>query len=162
MVLAAFHIRHDTTSVEPVTEEYIKDGAPTSCASRSHPMSPSWHHGPFLLGRHEQTRRGDAELNQFGPVIILRLRNMTALDGTGLHALEAFAKRVHSGGRTLVMCGARRQPFKLIRHSKLIHLLGRENVVPHVEAALQRAQAQYEGFGGIAAETVKDLNKHPL
>jgi SulP family sulfate permease len=31
-------------------------------------------------------------------VVILRLRNMTAIDATGIHAIEIFAKRLHESG----------------------------------------------------------------
>ena len=41
---------------------------------------------------------------------MLRLRNMTALDGTGLLAFEELADRLHESGRELLLCGARRQP----------------------------------------------------
>jgi SulP family sulfate permease len=167
MVLAAFlYIRQvtETTSVEPVTEEYIKDGRAHILQDKPIPpyVTILRIHGPFLFGATSKLEEATSSLNHFGAVVILRLRNMTALDGTGLHALEAFAKRVRSSGRSLVMCGARRQPFKLIRHSKLIHILGRENLVPHVEAALQRAQAHYEDFGGVGRETAQDLTKHPI
>ena len=167
MVLAAFlYIRQvtETTSVEPVTEEYIKDGRPHILQDKPIPayVTILRIHGPFLFGATSKLDQATSDLQNFGPVIVLRLRNMTALDGTGLHALEAFARRVQEGGRSLVICGARRQPFKLIRHSKLFHIIGRDNVVPHVEAALARAQESYEGFGGVGTHLALDVDNHPL
>jgi SulP family sulfate permease len=167
MVLAAFlYIRQvtDTTSVEPVTEEYIKDGRPHILQDKPIPpyVTILRIHGPFLFGATSKLEEATSDLQHFGPVIILRLRNMTALDGTGLHALEAFAQRVVAERRSLVICGARRQPFKLIRHSKLFHIIGRENVVLHVEAALARAQAKYAEFGGVGMDLAEDLDKHPI
>jgi sulfate permease, SulP family len=149
MVLAAFlYIRQvtETTSVETVTDEYIKDGKPHILQDKPipHYVSILRIHGPFLFGATSKLEEVTGNLHHFGPVIILRLRNMTAIDGTGLHAIEAFAKRVKAGGHSLVICGARKQPSKLIRHSKIFHIIGKENVVPHVEAALTRAQAEYE------------------
>lgn len=35
------------------------------------------------------------------------MRNMTALDATGLHALAMFAGQLHKSGRTMLLCGAR-------------------------------------------------------
>ena len=35
---------------------------------------------------------------------------MTALDATGIHAIEQFADRLQASGRTLLLCGARDQP----------------------------------------------------
>ena len=36
--------------------------------------------------------------------MILRLRNMTAIDATGLHELEKLTDRLHGTGRTLLLC----------------------------------------------------------
>jgi SulP family sulfate permease len=71
--------------------------------------------------------------------VILRLRNMTALDATGLHAIEQFAYRLHTSGRTLLLCGAREQPARLLAQSKFVDCVGRNNILPHVHAAIERA-----------------------
>jgi sulfate permease, SulP family len=149
-----------------VTEAYIKDGRAHILQDKPIPpyVTILRIHGPFLFGATSKLEEATTDLQHFGPVIILRLRNMTALDGTGLHALEAFAQRVIAAGRRIVICGARRQPFKLIRHSKLIHIIGRENIVLHVEAALARARAAYAGFENIGPSLVEGLEKcviHP-
>jgi sulfate permease, SulP family len=44
--------------------------------------------------------------------VILRLRNMTEIDGTGLRALEDFTDRLHRKDRALILCGASKQPAK--------------------------------------------------
>jgi SulP family sulfate permease len=72
-------------------------------------------------------------------VVILRLRNMTALDATGIHALEQLSERLRKTGRTLLLCGARDQPSRLISGSEFLQHVGAENVLPHVRAALARA-----------------------
>ncbi len=79
---------------------------------------------------------------------------MTAIDGTGLHAIESLAERLAASGRALVVCGARRQPAKLIERSGLVRLVGRENIQPNVAAALERATAVYASLRdaeGLAA-----------
>ena len=45
-------------------------------------------------------------IQAFAPIVILRLRNMTAIDASGLHALETLSDRLHRSGRTLILCGA--------------------------------------------------------
>jgi SulP family sulfate permease len=167
MVLAAvLYIRQvtETTSVEPVTPEYIKDGKPHVLQDKHIPpyVTILRVHGPFLFGATSKLEEATHDLTPFGPVIILRLRNMTALDGTGLHALESFAGRVQASGRSLVVCGARRQPAKLVRHSELPHLIGMENIVPHFDAALGRVAAVYEGFDGVGQHLAEDLSKTPI
>ena len=78
-------------------------------------------------------------------VVILRLRNMTAIDATGLHELEKLTDRLRATGRSLLLCGARSQPEELLRKSAFLQRVGEENVLPHVEAALARAREIYEG-----------------
>ena len=45
-------------------------------------------HGPFLFGMTDKLMDATADLEAFAPIVMLRLRNMTAIDATGLHALE--------------------------------------------------------------------------
>jgi SulP family sulfate permease len=166
MVLAAvLYISQvtETTSVEPVTEEYIKNGRPHVLQDKPIPayVTILRIHGPFLFGATNKLEEATGDLTGFGPVVVLRLRNMTALDGTGAHALESFARRVRATGRSLVVCGCRRQPAKLVRHSELPHLLGPDNIVPHIDAALRRAREIHEGFDGVGEQLAKDLSRSP-
>ena len=68
---------------------------------------------------------------------------MTAIDATGIHALESLAKRLRASGRTLLLCGAMQQPSKLLRQARFLDELGRENVLPNIQAALDRAEVVY-------------------
>jgi sulfate permease, SulP family len=72
--------------------------------------------------------------------MILRLRNMTALDATGLFALQEVARPLQATGRALILYGTTEQPAKLIQHSELEHVIGRENV----REALRRADEVFE------------------
>jgi SulP family sulfate permease len=100
-----------------------------------------------------------AEMGKLGPIVILRLRNMTAIDATGLHALETLSARLRKSGRTLVMCGARRQPAELLEQAEFVEHVGRENLVPHVEAALERARELMSRFSGVGDEAAEDLRR---
>lgn len=37
------------------------------------------------------------------PIVVLRLRNMTAIDATGLKAIQDFVDALHASGRTLLL-----------------------------------------------------------
>jgi sulfate permease, SulP family len=74
-------------------------------------------------------------------VVILRLRNMTAVDGTGLTAIEELAEDLRKKGRTLVLCGAPAQPAGAMRKAEFQRRLGEANICPSVQAALDRAAA---------------------
>lgn len=97
-------------------------------------------HGPFLFGMTDKLADVTADLSAFSPIVILRLRNMTAIDATGLHALESLSDRLKSSGRALILCGAREQPAAFLHQAEFVDHVGADNIVPHVEAALVRAQ----------------------
>jgi SulP family sulfate permease len=102
--------------------------------------------GPFLFGATEKLEAATADLSSFGQVIVLKLTHMTALDGTGVHALEAFAKRLMESKRSLVVCGMQPQPAAILERSKLARIIGRRNMQPHLDAALERAAIIFGGF----------------
>jgi SulP family sulfate permease len=66
---------------------------------------------------------------------------MTAIDATGLHAIEHLADALHGSGRTLLLCGMRDQPARMMERAEFHEHLGDENLLPSVEAALNRARA---------------------
>ncbi len=83
-------------------------------------------------------------MHELPPIIVLRLRNMTAIDATGLKALEDVAHALHKSGRTLILCSAREQPAQLMKQAEFEEHVGAENICPHVEEALKRAKQVYE------------------
>ena len=98
-----------TTTVAPVTPEYLEDGLAHILQDKEIPANLTILriHGPFLFGTTEKLAEAMKEVSRMGDVVILRLRNMTALEATGIHALEQSAGRLHAAGKTLLLCGAR-------------------------------------------------------
>jgi len=133
----------ETTTVSPVTDEYIRDGLPHVLQGRIVPpyVTLLRIHGPFLFGTTEKLVEATANLEAFAPVVILRLRNMTAIDDTGIHAIETFAGRLRQSGRSLLLCGAMQQPSRLLQSPRFLDRVGRENIMPNIQAALDRASA---------------------
>jgi SulP family sulfate permease len=154
----------ETTTVEPVTREYLEDGQAHILQDKDIPSNVTILriHGPFLFGTTEKLADATKDLAQFGDIVILRLRNMTALDATGIHALEQFADRLHKVGKTLLLCGARDQPSQLILRSDFVKHVGPENVLPHVQAALDRASEIQGDFEGIGRELAVEMETRPL
>jgi sulfate permease, SulP family len=72
---------------------------------------------------------------------------MTAIDATGLFALEEVAQKLHSTGRTLLLCGAREQPAQLMHQAEFEEVVGRENICANVQEALQRAETVFKETG---------------
>ncbi len=161
IVLAALLYIHrvsQTTTVSTVTGEYIESGRAHILQDKPVPpyVSILRIHGPFLFGTTDKLAEETADLSVLGQVVILRLRNMTAIDATGLHALEGLAKRLQASGQTLLLCGARDQPAKLLEQSAFVEHFGRDNILPHVDAALARAREIAESFDGIGQDFTKE------
>jgi len=137
-----------TTTVASVTDDMLGDGEPRVLTDRYIPAycSVIRIRGPFLFGATEKLEHATADLSQFGSVVVLKMTYMSAIDGTGIHAIESLAKRVKQSGRSLVLCGAQAQPTQMIERSKLIKLIGRRNLAPHLDAALERAAIIHGGF----------------
>jgi SulP family sulfate permease len=55
-------------------------------------------HGPFLFGTTDKISQHRRHIDTLAPIVIVRLRNMTAIDATGLRALEDLADRLHRSG----------------------------------------------------------------
>jgi SulP family sulfate permease len=151
MVLAALLYIHrvsETTTVGSVTDENLGDGEPRVLTDKYIPSycSVVRIRGPFLFGATEKLACATSDLSKFGAIVVLKITYMTAIDGTGIHALESLAKRLQDSGRSLVICGAQTQPAELIGRSKVGQLIGRRNIQPHLDAALERAAIIYGGF----------------
>ncbi len=143
----------ETTTVSAVTDDYIRDGLPHTLQGRIIPpyVTLLRIHGPFLFGTTEKLVESTSNIEAFEPVVILRLRNMTAIDSSGIHAIETFAKRLTQSGRTLVLCGAMEQPSKLLQQPRFLDHVGRENIMLNIQAALDRAREIHESHALIAS-----------
>ncbi|HEX4039393.1 MAG TPA: sulfate permease [Acidobacteriaceae bacterium] len=149
----------ETTTVTRVTPEYLQEGLAHVLQDKEIPEEAAILriHGPFLFGATQKLEEATEELSELPAIVILRLRNMTALDATGLHALEVFADRLRASGRTLLLCGARDQPAELIARADFIEEVGRENILPHVQAALRRAREISGGLNRVGMETRREM-----
>ncbi len=81
-------------------------------------------HGPFLFGATDKISRIVDHQQALAPIVIVRLRNMTAIDSTGLRALEDLADQLHRTGRALILCGAPRQPAALMKQAEFHEHVG--------------------------------------
>ncbi len=64
---------------------------------------------------------------------------MTAIDATGLRAIQDAADALAKSGRDLLLCGALPQPAHLMEQAEFHRHVGEENILPNVQAALARA-----------------------
>lgn len=96
--------------------------------------------GPFLFGAAEKMEDALARVDKTPKVLILRLHLVSAMDATGLNALESVTERMRHRGVTVVLSGIHRQPLALMRKANYIDLLGFDNLCANFDDALVRAK----------------------
>ena len=145
MILAALlYIRRVsvTTTVSQVTPDYVESGRAHILQDKAIPSYVTIFriHGPLLFGGTDKVTEITEHLAELPPVVIVRLRNMTAIDATGVRALEELAEKLRASGRTLLLCGAREQPRAVMEGAEFDQHVGARNICPNIEAALERAK----------------------
>ena len=145
----------DTTTVSPVTDDYVREGHVHSLQTRPIPRYVKIFriHGPFLFGTTDKLHVVYDHLNSLPEIVILRLRNMTALDATGLRAFEELAVGMQQSGRCLILCGARHQPGRLIARADFHRHVGDANICANLHDALERASHVHRERQSAAAKT---------
>jgi SulP family sulfate permease len=118
MILAALvYIRNVTmtTTVAKVSPEYVKAGFAHSLQTNAIPEGVAVFrvHGPFLFGATDKLARIDQEWESLPPVVILRLRNMTAIDATG-DPRPRGSPSFCASGRHVLVCGCETNPRELM------------------------------------------------
>jgi sulfate permease, SulP family len=149
MILAAFTFIRKislTTTISKVTDDYIEDSRPHSLQDKEIPDYATVFriHGPFLFGVTDKVVAITDHLSTLPLIVILRLRNMTAIDATGIAALEELDTILQRSGRTMLICGARPQPQNLMRESGFDRHVGAENICANIDEALARAKQIHE------------------
>lgn len=118
---------------------------------RQHPSISIVHvEGDLFFGAAElfrtQIQRTCADPNL--RIIILRLKNARHLDATSVMALEELINVMRMNGRNLLVSGAMKDVYRVLKNSGLINVIGRDNIFPGSAAnpnistrnALKRAQ----------------------
>src|ERR1700730_12102715 len=166
MILAALvYIRKvtATTTVSQVTDEYLREGQVHILQHKEIPPYVTIFriHGPFLFGATDKIDEVIQQIPKLPPVIVLRLRNMTAIDATGLQALEELADAVHEFGRRLILCGARDQPARGVHQAEFEQHVGSGNICPSIADALERAKTLFAELDQRSLITVAERRSTP-
>lgn len=95
--------------------------------------------GAFLFGAADKLETALQRGQQKPDVLILRMRQVLAMDATGLQALEDFARRFRARGRHLILCGPHSQPLFAMEQHGFLDWVGRENICATVDESIARA-----------------------
>ena len=157
MVLAALMFIRKvsrTKTVTRVTQDYVEESRVHVLQGKDIPAYATVFriHGPFLFGATDKFAEIFDQLDELPPIVILRLRNMTAIDATGLGAIQDLADQLHESRRSLILCGAREQPAQLMKQADFERHVGPENICASIHDALQRAAEINETMHSTEAE----------
>ncbi|HJQ12871.1 MAG TPA: sulfate permease [Gemmatimonadaceae bacterium] len=151
MVLAAFLFMYrmaEVSSVSMVTREIADEGwddrdDPNAVRERNVPAGVEVFEitGPFFFGAAEQFKNTISEVARKPRVLIIRMRDVPAIDATGLHALHDLAKRSRREGSLLVLSDVHAQPMFALARSDMVDEIGEENIFGNIDDALNRARA---------------------
>jgi SulP family sulfate permease len=97
--------------------------------------------GPFFFG---VAGKFDEVMKTIGDkprVRIIRMRKVPFVDSTGAHNLEGLVRRSQREGITILLSGVRDDVRQTLHKTGIEQLVGAENVLPHIDAAVARAKA---------------------
>ena len=97
-------------------------------------------YGAFFFGAASKFKDAISVVDAPPKVLLLRLRDVPAIDATALRALEDVFEKAAREGTTLVLSGVREQPRQVLESSGLLARIGPGNVHHAIDAALERAR----------------------
>jgi len=145
MVLAAIlFIKRsaETTQIMAVDESTETEGSHHSLIGKEVPKGVMVYRmmGAFFFGAVDKLESALKREKQEPEVLILRMRKVMAMDATGLNALEDLYEKLRRKGKHLVLSAPHTNPFLVMERAGFVDRIGRENVCPHIDAALARAR----------------------
>lgn len=104
--------------------------------------------GPFFFGAASKFRETLDKRAEPPKICILRMRNVPAIDQTGLHFLEEFLDKTDKLKIEVIFSGVHAQPYRAMEQYGLIERLPADNICGNIDIALERANALLEGKKG--------------
>jgi sulfate permease, SulP family len=145
MVLAAILFikrSSETTQIMAVDESTETEGSHHSLVGKEVPKGVMIYRmmGAFFFGAVDKLESALKREKREPEVLILRMRKVVAMDATGLNALEDLYGKLHRKGKHLVLSAPHTNPMMVMEKAGFLERLGRENVCPHIDAALARSR----------------------
>jgi len=102
--------------------------------------------GPFMFGAAVKMEDAFFGMEELPKVLILRLHLVTAMDATGMNALESVVSRMQRHHRHVILSGIHQQPLQMLKKAGFIDQLGLENFCATFDDSLQRARELLKEF----------------
>ncbi len=131
-----------TASVEPDAEVTQGDSAGQQTAGKNIPDGVVVFRvfGAFFFGAADKLETSLRDAGRLPEVLILRMRDVLALDATGLEALEDLQEKLQRDRKNLILCGPHSQPLFALTRAGFMDKIGEHNVCGDMESSLARAR----------------------
>ena len=96
--------------------------------------------GPYFFGIATKFEETMAQLGDRPKVRIIRMRKVPFIDSTGIHNLTSLCKMSQKEKITIVLSGVNEKVHKTLGKSGFYELLGKQNICPNINVALDRAK----------------------
>ena len=97
--------------------------------------------GAFFFGAADKLETSLRRAGQLPDVLILRMRDVLALDATGLDALDDLMEKLRRDKKELILCAPHSQPLFALTRAGFIDRLGMDNICGDIDSSLARARA---------------------
>ena len=162
MVLASFLFMRrmaEVTNVTAFTREMhdgrdTYDDDPTVALRRALPGGVQVYdiNGPFFFGAAERFREAVGRVAARPKVLIIRLKNVSAIDSSGLHALTEIVHRSLEDGVRVMLTDLHAQPMVVLTNAGLLDEIGEQDATRTLDEAVEEAR-EHLGETGEAGET---------
>lgn len=100
--------------------------------------------GPFFFGSAKTYCNTLREIGLQSKVLIVRMRHVPFIDQTALHNLRDVVKALHDSKTQVILSGVNQKVYAELDKSSIVASVGRENVLPSFDRALQKAKTYVE------------------
>jgi SulP family sulfate permease len=149
MVLASFLFMKrmaEVTNVRAVVDDF-QDPRPSPDVSgaiyrRTVPKGVEVYeiNGPFFFGAAEKFKDTLSEVSKKPKVLVVRMRNVPAIDSTALHALQDLVRRTRRDGTLVYLSDVHAQPLVALQRSELLEEIGESCLFGNIDEALAAAR----------------------
>ena len=143
MVLAAFLFMRrmaEVTNISAITRELEDErGQPAAARMAAIPKGVQVYeiNGPFFFGAAEKFKDTMSEMAARPHTLILGLRNVPAMDATGLAALRELVRRSRKEGTRVILAGVHAQPMTVLARSGFLDEVGEEHLAGNIDEAIE-------------------------
>ncbi len=96
--------------------------------------------GPFFFGAASKFKEEMRVIEKPPKVRIIRMRNVPAVDATGLQTIKDFYHDAQKQGTHIILSGVHTQPLYAMTQAGIFDLVGEENIYGNIDDALDHAR----------------------